>query len=167
MELRTDAIASVAGMRGTGKTSLAKRILSRVKGDVIVYDPMWEYPRAISFHPHSDSREDFDRFMATCWDKGNIYIAVDEAERYFKGKKALTPYSAKIVNTGRHRNIGLLLITRRIAELNKTAFGLSDTVIMFQMFLPNDIRYIKEFFGDRAEELKDLPRFRYKVFSMR
>ena len=166
MILKTDTIATIAGMRGSGKTSLAKRILAQVKGDVIVYDPMWEYDKRIAFHPHSDSKEDFDRFMATCWERGNLYVCVDEAERYFKGKRMLTEHSSLVVNTGRHRNIGLLIVTRRIAELNKTAFGLSETVMLFQMFLPNDIRYIKEFYGDKAEDLRGIGKYRYKVFSM-
>jgi len=166
MILKTNAIATIAGMRGSGKTSLAKRILSLVQGDVIVYDPMHEYDPKISFHPHSDSKEDFDRFMSICWDRGNLFVCVDEAERYFRVKHILTEFSAKVVNTGRHRNIGLLIITRRLAELNKTAFGLSETAILFQMFLPNDIRYIKDFYGDKAEELRGIGKFHYKVFSM-
>lgn len=166
MILKTDEITTIAGMRGSGKTSLAKRILSRVQGDVIVYDPMHEYDPKISFHPHSDTKEDFDRFMSICWDRGNLFICVDEAERYFRGKRQLTEYSAKIVNTGRHRNIGMLVITRRLAELNKTVFGLSNTAVMFQMFLPNDIRYIKEFYGDKAKDLLTIGKYHYKVFSM-
>ena len=166
MILKTDAIATIAGMRGSGKSSLAKRILAQVKGDVIVYDPMWEYDPKISFHPHSDNKEDFDRFMSICWERGNLFICVDEAERYFRTKRQLTEFSEKVVNTGRHRNIGLLMVTRRIANLNKTAFGLSETVMLFQMFLPNDIKYIKEFYGDKAEELRNIGKYRYKVFSM-
>jgi len=166
MKIRTNAITTIAGMRGTGKTTFAKKILDKVKGKKIVYDPMHEYPENISFWPESDTLKDFDLFLQSCWDQGNLYICVDEAERYFKGKKQLTEYSAKIVNTGRHRNIGLLIVTRRIAELNKTAFGLSEVVILFQMFLPNDIKYIKEFFT-QAETLQKLKKYKYKVFEMR
>lgn len=166
MILKTNAIATIAGMRGSGKTSLAKRILAMVKGDVIVYDPMWEYDPKISFHPHSDSKADFDRFMSICWDRGNLLVCVDEAERYFRVKRIMPEYATKVVNTGRHRNIGLLVITRRLAELNKTVFGLSETAILFQMFLPNDIRYIKDFYGEGAEDLRGIGKYRYKVFSM-
>lgn len=165
MDIKTNAITTIAGMRGSGKTTLAKTILAKVKGPVIVYDPMHEYPEEISFWPESDTQQDFNSFMETCWDRGNIYVCIDEAERYFKGKKQLTEFSAKIVNTGRHRNIGLLLITRRIAELNKTAFGLSDTVVFFQMFLPNDIKYINEFFPN-ASQLQKMKKFKHKVFTM-
>lgn len=166
MLIRTNSITSIAGMRGSGKTSLAKRILAQVKGDVVVYDPMWEYPSKYSFHPISDSKIDFESFMESVWDKGNIYVCVDEAERYFRGKKQLGEYASKVVNTGRHRNIGLLVITRRIAELNKTVFGLSDTAILFQMFLPNDIWYINWFYGEKAKELRTLAKYKYEVFSM-
>jgi DNA helicase HerA-like ATPase len=166
MDIRTNAISTIAGMRGSGKTTLALRILKGVKGPKIVYDPMHEYPEDISFWPESDSQSDFNLFLETCWDRGNIYICVDEAERYFKGKKSLTEFAAKIVNTGRHRNIGLLVITRRIAELNKTTFGLSEVVIFFQMFLPNDIKYINEFFPN-ADQLQKMKKYKYKVFTMR
>lgn len=166
MILKTNEISTIAGMRGSGKTSLAQRVLARVKGDVIVYDPLWEYDTKISFHPHSDSKEDFDRFMRICWERGNLYICVDEAERYFRNNRMLTEHSMKIVNTGRHRNIGMLVVTRRLADLNKTVFGLSNNAILFQMFLPNDIRYIQEFYGDEAKDLKTMGKFQYKVFSM-
>ena len=166
MDIRTNAITTIAGMRGSGKTTLAHRILKGVKGQVIVYDPMHEYPEDISYWPMSDSQADFNNFLETCWDRGNLYVCIDEAERYFKGKKSLTEFAAKIVNTGRHRNIGLLVITRRIAELNKTVFGLSEAVIFFQMFLPNDIKYINEFFPD-AEQLQKMKKYKFKVFTMR
>lgn len=166
MKIRTNSITTIAGMRGSGKTTMAVRILSKVKGNKIVYDPMHEYPEDISYWPESDTLKDFDTFLQACWEKGNIYICVDEAERYFKGKKMLTEHAVRIVNTGRHRNIGLLIVTRRIAELHKTAFGLSELVIFFQMFLPNDIKYIKEFYKG-AEALQKLKKFKYKVFEMR
>jgi len=127
---------------------------------------MHEYDDKISFHPHSDTKDDFDRFMGICWDRGNLFICIDEAERYMRVKRQLPEFATKVINTGRHRNIGMLVVTRRLAELNKTVFGLSDTAIMFQMFLPNDIRYIKEFYGEGAEELKGIGKYHYKVFSM-
>ena len=165
LTINTNAITTIAGMRGSGKTTLAKQILRSVKGKVIVYDPMHEYPKKISFHPRSDSKHDFNAFMAACWKQGNVYVCVDEAEHYFPLKKVMLSSVFKVVNTGRHRNIGLLIITRRIAELNKTVFGLSNTGVFFQMFLPNDIKYLLEFFPD-AKKLVNIPKFKFEVFSI-
>ncbi|MBC8520977.1 MAG: AAA family ATPase [Methanomicrobia archaeon] len=165
LTINTSTITTIAGMRGSGKTTLAREILRQIKGDKIVYDPMHEYNKKISFRPKSDSLKSFDGFLKWAWKRGNIFICIDEAERYFPLKKTMLQYAFKTVNTGRHRNIGLLVITRRIAELHKTVFGLSNTIILFQMFLPNDIRYLLEFFPD-AEKLRHIPKFQYEIFTM-
>ena len=168
IKIKRDGIVTIAGMRGTGKTTLAKRIIAvllQEKHTVIVYDPMQEYPNPISYIPKSDDKEDFDIFMKEIWNRGNIFVVVDEAERYMSTKQPLTKYTYKIVNTGRHRNIGLLVITRRIAELHKTVFGLSNTVILFLIYLPNDLKYISQFYDD-ADQLAQLDNFDYRVFSV-
>ena len=165
--IKRDGITTISGMRGHGKTSLAKRILValiKAKHTVIVYDPMQEYPKEISYNPRSDSKEEFNLFLKHIWNTGNVFVVIDEAERYLSVRQPLVEYAAKIVNTGRHRNIGLLVITRRLAELNKTVFGLSDKAIFFTTYLPNDNKYINEFFPN--QHLEYLDTFDYRVFSV-
>ena len=164
IDLRTDQIAVIAGQRGTGKTYKAKQLISGLSR-VIVYDPVGEYDPRFSYVPQGDSIEEFEEFMRKCWNMGNVFIVVDEAERFLRNNGRMLTYTYKVINTGRHRNIGMLLVTRRLAELHKLPFGLSQMVILFRLFLPNDIEYIKQFLAS-AEEVRTLPDYQYKVFKV-
>jgi len=164
IDLRTDEICVIAGQRGVGKTTLAKNLISGITR-VVIYDPVGEYDPRFSYIPQTDSVEEFEAFMKKCWEMGNVFIVVDEAERFLRNNGRILPFTYKVINTGRHRNIGMMLITRRLAELHKTPFGLSAMVILFRLFLPNDIKYISEFLN-KAEEVRTLPNYKYKVFKV-
>lgn len=160
--MRSDVISVIAGQRGSGKTTLAKTLISGLTR-VIIYDPMHEYNPAISYRPTTDSIEEFEKVAGHVWDTGNTFFVVDEAERYLVNNTRLPINTFKIINSGRHRNIGLLLVTRRIAELHKSPFSLAEQVYLFHLFAPNDIRYIKEFY-DGADYLRRLNKYEYVIF---
>ena len=164
IELRSDQICTIAGQRGTGKTYKAKELIAGMQR-VVIYDPVGEYDPQFSYVPATDSIEEFEAFMKKIWFMGNVFVVVDEAERFMKNNGVILPYTYKVINTGRHRNIGMLIITRRLAELHKTPFGLSHIVILFRLFSPNDIKYISGFLVD-AESVKDLPDYEYRVFKV-
>ena len=164
ISLRTDQIAVIAGQRGVGKTCLAKKLISGLQR-VVIYDPVGEYDPRFSYVPGGDSVEEFEAFMKKVWIMGNVFVVVDEAERFLRNNGRILPYTYKVINTGRHRNIGMLLITRRLAELHKTPFGLSTMVILFRLFLPNDIKYISEFLPN-AGKVRTLPDYQYEVFKV-
>lgn len=164
IQLRTDQICTIAGQRGVGKTYLAKQLISGLQR-VIIYDPVGEYDPRFAYVPNGDSVEEFEEFMRKCWNMGNVFIVIDEAERFLRNNGRILPYTYKVINTGRHRNIGMMCVTRRLAELHKTAFGLSAMVILFRLFLPNDIKYIGEFLVN-AEAVRTLPDYKYKVFKV-
>jgi len=164
MNIKSDEIVTIAGQRGTGKTYLAKQILQQFSR-VVVYDPVGEYDPSISYVPATDSPEEFESFMTKVWNMGNVVVVVDEAERFLRNNGVILEYTHKVINTGRHRNIGLILVTRRLAELHKTPFGLSACVILFRLFLPNDIKYISEFLID-GYKVRTLPDWHYKVFKV-
>ena len=162
--LRTDQICVIAGQRGTGKTYKAKELIQGLQR-VVIYDPVGEYEPGFSYVPAGDSPEEFEAFMKKIWFMGNVFVVVDEAERFLRNNGRLGPYTYKVINTGRHRNIGMLLVTRRLAELHKTPFGLSHMVILFRLFLPNDIKYISEFL-EGGEAVRSLADYEYKVFKV-
>jgi len=83
-------------------------------------------------------------------------LVVSEAELYLPVNKPLPPAIFKIVTRGRHRNIGLIADTRRIASLNKNVFGLSEWCFIFRHFSPNDIDYLNKFVAKDARGLRDL-----------
>ena len=160
--MRSDELVTIAGKRGYGKTTAAKELvqgLSRIQ----IWDPMGEYDN--SYTPVSGSIEEFNTFLKSIWIRGNCFVLVDEADQVMPELKPLCLYANKIVNLGRHRNIGMGMITRRIAVLNKNAFAQSSMLVLFHHFAPNDIRYLSEFIPT-AEELIKLQKYQYKVYQL-
>jgi DNA helicase HerA-like ATPase len=152
----------IAGKRGYGKTTVAKTIISPLKR-VAIWDPMHDYVN--SYHPQTGSIDEFDMWMRSLWYQGNIFILVDEADIVMPEKKELSIYANKIVNLGRHRNIGMGVITRRIARLNKTVVSQCEVLISFHQFIPNDIKYLNEFLPN-AKSLIGLKKFEYKTYQL-
>ena len=130
---------------------------------VLIYDPQSEYDPKHSYRPQTDTIREFENVCAYVWQKGNIFFVVDEAERYYRNNVPMGINAHKIVNSGRHRNIGLMLITRRLSELHKTPFSLASRVFLFHLFIPNDISYIKEFYP-AGEKVSELSKFQYITF---
>lgn len=160
--MRSDELVTIIGKRGYGKTTIAKELiqgLSRVK----IWDPMHEYEN--SYRPINKTVEEFDLFLKGVWLEGNCFVLVDEANLVMPEGRPLSFYASQIVDTGRHRNIGMAMLTRRIAALNKNAFAQSSMLIAFHQFAPNDIRYLNEFIPN-AEELIKLQKYQYKVYPL-
>jgi len=160
--MQSDEIVTIAGKRGYGKTTVAKSLISKLQR-VAVWDPMHEYKN--SYHPVSGTIEEYDQFLKRLWLQGNVFIFVDEADQVMPEGRPLCEYARLIVNLGRHRNIGMGLISRRIALVSKTAVSQSRELILLHQFMPNDIKYLSEFIPD-AKELKKLQKFQYKTYIL-
>lgn len=160
--MRSSEILTISGKRGYGKTTVAKTIISKLQR-VVVWDSMHEYSN--SYIPQTGSIEEFNNFLKRHWQTGNVFILVDEADQVMPEGRPLCDYANKIINLGRHRNIGMGMITRRLARLNKTAFSQSQEIILFHHFMPNDLRYLSEFITS-ADQLQYLKKFEYKVYRL-
>lgn len=160
--MKSSEILTISGKRGYGKTTVAKTIISKLQR-VSIWDPMHEYTN--SYIPQSGSIDEFDSFLKRHWHTGNIFILVDEADQVMPEGRPLSLYANKIINLGRHRNIGMGMITRRLASLNKTAFSQSQEIILFHHFMPNDLRYLSEFITG-ADRLQYLQKFEYKTYQL-
>lgn len=164
---QTDII-TVAGQRGTGKSEFAKKYISDLTIPFIVFDPNAEFVTQFpsnTYVPKTEGVEEFSKFCASIWKRGNMIIVIDECEEFLQERRPLPPYAAQIVRRGRHRGIGVIAITRRPAELSKTVISLSNYVILYRFFLPNDIKYLSEFIGNTAEKLPTLPDYHFMVYS--
>lgn len=163
--MRSDEVLTIAGKRGYGKTTIAQEVIQSLSR-VAIWDPHREYDHANSYHPVNGSIDEFEQWLKPLWQNGNIFIMIDEADEVIPVQPViLSPTIYKIVNYGRHRNIGLGMITRRIAMLNKTAFSQSVEIILFHHFTPNDIRYLSEFIPN-TDELIKLQKYQYKVYNL-
>ena len=158
--MKTNEINIICGQRGKGKTTLAKWLAKRIKRKIIL-DLLGEYSddpelKKFCFIPESD--DEIERFFERVYREGNKTIIIDEADLIFPNRIKLVDIYYKIVHLGRHRGIGLLLITRRIANLHKDIVSLADTIFIFRLLIKNDIEYLRYFIGDdifKAQNLKD------------
>jgi len=160
--MRSDEIVTISGKRGYGKTTIAKTLIQGLNR-VAVWDPMNEF--ANSYIPQTGSIDEFNQFLKPIWEQGNTFILVDESDQVMPEGRPLCLYANKIINLGRHRNIGIGLVTRRIANLNKNAVAQSHAIILFHHFLPNDIRYLSEFVKE-ADKLQDLKKYQYRKYIL-
>ncbi|MBU1013773.1 MAG: hypothetical protein KKG99_12275 [Bacteroidetes bacterium] len=162
--MKSVEVITISGKRGYGKTTLAKNIIGQLSR-VAVWDMMAEYNHPNSYIPHRGDMKEFNTWLKGYWNTGNVFILVDEADQVMPEGKPLVEYANKIINLGRHRNIGMGMITRRLANLNKTAVSQSATMYLFHHFIINDIRYLKEMIPD-AESLHNLQKFQYKTYNL-
>lgn len=158
--MNSNELATISGKRGFGKTTLAQTLISGLSR-VAIWDPMGEYGGPNAYIPYSGNAEEFNEWMRVHWETGNICVMVDEADQVIAERKELPIYANKIINLGRHRNIGMIMITRRLANLNKSAVSQSADLFLFHHFLINDIKYLSGMIGDDAYKLKELEKFQY------
>ena len=164
-------------MSGTGKTNFERSLLSSYER-VLVFDPDDEYQdypemrhlkkgqtaSRVRYIPDSDDPLELDEIAKFVWNQGNVLLVVSEAEIYLPVTQGLRPWMFKLINRGRRRNIGCMVDTRRVANLNKTVFGLAEWVFIFRHFAPNDIKYLREYVPGEVRKVQNLPDFHFWVF---
>lgn len=169
---KPDELMTVSGMRGVGKSHLTKEIIKTrlipKNIDYYIYDLNDEYrefPQKNVFVPKTTSETEFEEVAKKIWNAGETVFTIDEAENFINVRKPLTESMTSITRRGRHRQIGTIAITRRIAEFSKEFFSLSDWIVMFKIFSPNDIRYVAEFISkEDADRLSSLKPYHYLVY---
>lgn len=156
--------ATVCGQKGTGKTNLIRNLVPHYK-ELFIFDPNGEFEEYPSYQPETDSPRELEKIAKIIWDRWNCLLVVSEAEIYLPVNQLLLPSVFKIITRGRHRNVGMIFDTRRIANLNKTAFGLSEHVFIFRHFSPTDCQYLNQFIPKDARELANLQDWHYWHYS--
>lgn len=159
-------VITVCGMKGTGKTYLEKNGLLPHYKSVFVFDTDEEFDEYPRYLPQTDSPKELDKIAKVIYAKGNCLLVVSESEIYLPVNQGLPPNVFKIITRGRRRNVGLLADTRRIANLNKTVFGLSDHCFIFRHFSPTDHDYLKGFIPRDVRELASLPNYHFWHYTM-
>jgi hypothetical protein len=163
IKLRSFDGVVVCGQKGTGKTVLERTLLSGFQ-DVFVFDTLEEFTDFPHYVPQTDSPLELDKIAKQVYKRGNCYLVVSEAELYLPVYKPLPPNVFKLLTRGRHNNTGIMVDTRRIAELNKTVFGLAEWCFVFRHFSPNDQEYLKKFIPKDTRELSALEDYHFWVY---
>lgn len=171
---KQNKITLIFGRKGSGKTCLAKSLIPKLKPPIIILDSQDEYEGGVIFHQvehfidlylnekikpgififRLSSDEQIDALFITCWLLGNLTIIGEEIDLYCSAY-AINNNLEKIIKYGRHRNINLIAISRRPAEVSRLISAQADEVYIFKTMEPRDLQYFSTF-GVSASNLTSL-----------
>jgi len=168
----------IFGKTGSGKTTLAKKLLDEFDR-IIIIDALAEYSGGIVFYNYEDFRDylfyydteksfkyilrfttdfEFEQTFNLIFNLYNFVLVIEEAEIY------ISPYTKKssflrLVNYGRHREISIIGIARRTAELSMSLRAQVDKIFSFKQTELKDIENMKKL---GLTDLENLPLYKYK-----
>jgi hypothetical protein len=175
----TNRITLILGQTGSGKTTLAKKLTETEPRLLILDHTNLEYRNGIILKSLSDLTDytkkmqpekfrlilrfsDDDEVAAAleyAWELGDLTVLAEEVDTI------CSPYQIdealeKMVKYGRHRNIQLVAVSRRPAEVNRLLSAMAGEIISFRQTEAVDLEYLKKR-GFNDEELRNLERFQY------
>lgn len=169
-----NTIIFIAGKKGSGKTSFAKKEVLPAFDRLVTIDSLSEYEHGyivntivefinvieanykkpffnIIYRP-LDEKE--TKFFEIVKDLRNVSIVIEEADMYSNPYKQDKNFE-RLVRYGRHFSQDLIVISRRPAEISRNITAQADIVLTFQQTERRDIDYFK-YYTDRAENLANL-----------
>lgn len=150
----TDVIV-VSGKRHSGKTVLAKWIIDQYleqDNDVEIFDINNEYGnykhKALinKFASVSDYKLKINELVNRAMAKGNKILVFDDVDTIIS-QNSIPEAMLECIIRGRHRNIGLILIFRRINSMHKQIIFNADHFFIYRSKFDLDIRYLQDNLG--------------------
>jgi|SRR3972149_3345479 len=176
-------ILLVMGKRGSGKTTLAKKLIALLprNKNIFIYDTLGEYSgigtlaenietvfdyleteeRIIRFT--SDDDDDFDRICRVIYSLKDYYLLVDEIDMFISAVY-LPEFFKKIIRYGRHSGLGIIAVTRRPADISRLLSSQANFIISFKQHEPKDCQYFSSFMPD-TEKLLELNEYEYLCYN--
>lgn len=176
-------IILILGIRGTGKSTKAKELLS-TRSRVLVFDTLCEYNDAEGIicedmHTLCDTWRklsingknfrliyqplDFDQdFPAICelvFIHGDMTFLVEEIDTLFT--RAVDYRFLNIVQRGRHAGIELIGVTQRPYAIPPILRSQCKELYTFKQFEDRDINWLKGIIGEIAEQVRKLNQFEF------
>lgn len=135
LNLRSTDRITIAGLPGTGKTTLAKYLASLCEPHLLIYDPLGQYdtfPAECRYIPRTDELAEFEAVCRQLRARANLTFIIEECERYIGQNKPLGPNAFDLINRGRNWGIGIIGVTRRIQRVSKDFFDLCQHVLLYK-----------------------------------
>lgn len=155
------------GLKGAGKTELAKHIL-RQEPNHMVYDPIGEYNEFRNYMP--DDR--FDPEESTYFVEEFVLkerprlVIFDEANAYTSPKPRPLPRGIRhLVDFSRHEGITFGVIARRPVQLHTDLVELSQFYFVFNLHGRNDITALNNTYVGMGETVRGLEQFHFAILE--
>jgi len=182
-------IICVIGRRGSGKTYLVKNHILPELPRYIVFDQNNEFadmPNA----SRADTLEDLEDFLEVgdniiipaksdigfeelCFilneSVSNYYLVVDEFHMLYQNYQEFTSKYAqfkKIVLTGRHDSLGLVIITQRPSDLPPYLLSQCTILYIFNVYLKKDLVSLSNIIND-PENCQKLQNYEYYKYTLK
>ena len=188
-ELR--GLTFVAGMRGYGKTTEMRRLLSNCRGGVVFFDPLavHDFPQAvicsqpgelkhllrsrrplrILYQPRCGNLDEHFRAVARLVLLfGSLIFGVDEIDKFCGarwGNSFMPVELYDLVNYGRHHWISMIFTAREPMRIARGLTSAAHEMRLFHMHENRYVRYFAEFIGEQdAAQLRLLPKYQYLLW---
>lgn len=176
----------IFGKQGSGKSTLGKKLYARIRGKYarsVIFDPNHEYEIGTIVDTFDDlidafaespsmtvtirptDWEEAEKVFEWAWEERNVLLYIDEAELFIdKNTSARFSYFHKIISFGRHRNIGIIAIGRRVVELNPYLRAGYTELVTFRQTEPQDRDRLEQY-GFSLISLDNLPKYGYILLN--
>ena len=180
MMLRPEIVA-MFGRGGQGKSTLARHMLSRHRR-VIALDPKFEPDNARGRHIAATPAELIELCRASSFNvcyrgfaddpetafewcnrvalaAGNCWLHWEEIDLFVRVNGRLPPFAYQVVNQGRHDGVRVIACARRPVRVSRDFTASATRIVAFQTAEPRDVRYLEEYIGQDALQVRDLPQW--------
>lgn len=182
-------IIGIAGRRGSGKSTMARRLLEQCHR-LVVWDPMDEHrwvpnrltsmedmdaflawaseQRAFAarYVPEGPLEEEFEPVAEAIYDYGGLVLGIEEVPMLCT-PGSLPDAFDHLVRLGRHRRVSLVWTAQRLVETARRLTAATDYFIFFSHTEPRDLDGIAERCGSEvARRVAELPRHRFVVWDV-
>lgn len=184
MQITSKDIFFICGTKLKGKSYFVKNFLLEHIPAYIIWDYNHEYGRygiatnkledlkpiiqkhhKAVYQPYPDkSAEHFNEFCGYVFHHfRNLFVVIDESHHYIDSYSI--PDNAKLlVNSGRHKNLGLVFISR-LPKTYKAVVANADHIIIFKQTRPQELDYLADWVGEKVYKLKDAPPYFFCYYN--
>lgn len=173
-------ITVIFGRTGSGKTTKVKELIKDIDR-LIIIDTLNEYNEGLIFYNikdfaqyfldnpnqktfkiicrfhnqdlQKDNEETFNTLFDLVFHISNLTLVIEEAEIYISPNARKTIFN-NLVKYGRHKNISLIAVARRVTELSNELKAQMNYCYSSNQILSKDISYLKDLGFTKIDKLE-------------